>query len=343
MRKRSVRWASIAAAVAVLTTAAYATASGATGDAEDRPTRPRIITAHRFARLQGPPPPGALEPVPEGPTFDRNGDLSFVTVYGDENGNKVFKLDMATRQVTPIYGDATSVFTGLDIHQDGRLFLADFGGERIVAMQPDGTGVETVVSGGFGELPLFPDDLVFGSDGDLYFTDMTGEPTHPTGRVFRRTATGELVLLAENLAFPNGISITDDEARLWISEHLAHRILTIGLDADGNTAQRPFGADIGVTANTAGPGRPDSSAVDVDGNLYQAFWPGAHVVVFSPEGAVIARVELPARDREQFHGTTNVVVQPGTRDAFLTAGGPGGAMLFRFGALAAGPVPFAQR
>jgi len=184
---------------------------------------------------------------------------------------------------------------------------------------------------------------VFSSDGDLYFTDMTGEPTHPTGRVFRRTPAGDLVLVADNLAFPNGISLTADDARLWISEHLAHRVLTIGLDAEGNTAQRPFGADIGVTANTRGPGRPDSSAVDVDGNLYQAFWPGGRVVVFDPEGAVIRVVRLPRADRDAFHGTTNIVIRPGTRDAFVTAGGPGGAMLFRFRAVADGPVPFAQR
>ncbi len=154
MRRHPVRWGAIAAAVVVLTTIGYATASGAERD-EESSRRPRTVIAERFDRLQEPPAPGALEPVPEGPTFDRDGDLFFVSVYGDENGNKVFELDMDTRHVTPIYGDATSGFTGLDIHQDGRLFLADFLGQRIVAMQPDGTGVETVVTGAVDDLPLF--------------------------------------------------------------------------------------------------------------------------------------------------------------------------------------------
>lgn len=69
---------------------------------------------------------------------------------------------------------------------------------------------------------------------------------------------------------------------------------------------------------------------DGQGNVNMAVHGGREVLIFSPAGIQIGRVELPASAPRVAH----VAIRPGTRDAFVTASGPGGGYIYTFTALA---------
>ncbi len=47
----------------------------------------------------------------------------------------------------------------------------------------------------------------------------------------------------------------------------------------------------------AGAGEPDGHRVDVDGNLWSAFYGGGNVLKISPAGEVIGEIKLPTKVR----------------------------------------------
>lgn len=65
-----------------------------------------------------------------------------------------------------------------------------------------------------------------------------------------------------------------------------------------------------------------------------AVYGGAEVLEFNPEGIQVGRVVFPSSAPR----VTHVAIKPGTRQAFVTASGPGGGYIYTFQALAAAPA-----
>jgi len=80
----------------------------------------------------------------EGPSFDRDGNLLFVEVFG----GRVFRLtpDM---KLTTIVPENKLASAGLGIHKDGRIFVAGLGNFKdtgsVFSVKPDGSDMETIV------------------------------------------------------------------------------------------------------------------------------------------------------------------------------------------------------
>lgn len=280
--------------------------------------------------------PGGPDPIVEGPAFDRSDNLFFVSVHGDRDGNKIFSVSLSEGVVTPVFGDETSAPTGIAIHRNGDLYVADLGlnvGEgRVLRMKPDGSEVETLVDS-FDGRPVYPDDLVFDSRGCLYFNDMQGNVGSPDGKILSMSPTGEVELIAERLVAPNGIAFTPDRRVLWVSEHKANRLLTLDISEDGRLDHGALpGAGICVRTNLSG-GEVDSLTIDSEGNVYAAMFMGGRVDVVDRQGAPIATI-VPEGGSQLYPTTTHVVIRPGTTTGYLVAASSERAMLFEFEALA---------
>lgn len=301
------------------------------------------VFATPFMELQQ-PRRGRAIPTVEGPAFTVDGKLVFLSIYGDDADNKVFIADLDAGVIEPIYGDATSTFAGTAIHPDGTLYVADLGQHagrgRVVQIAPDGSWVRTVVDEWRGT-PIYPDDLVFDRAGNLYFNDMQGNVVRPTGRVFRLSASGQLELLTDGLASPNGIAFDPSGTVLWNSEHAANRLIAMRLDEHGRLDHRPFpGSAVKVKAHLSG-GEVDSLSVDAAGNVYAAMYLAGRVDVFDGAGSFSGTVR-PVNERHQYPHTTHVVIRPGSADAYLLAAGTDGAMLFSFIARSKAQQPFSH-
>ena len=280
----------------------------------------------------------------EGPAFDRAGHLYFVDVFAK---GTIFRVNLSDKDVTTVYDDGQSSFASVDIHADGRLFACDPFGEKILAMNPDGTGVTEIPSAYEGEATA-PDDIVFDGEGNFYFADYQGSAANPTGRVFRVSSDyREIDLVAAGLASPNGISLSPDGRRLWIGESGRNALVELTLAEDGVTllGARSILSDV---LGASWPyeftyeASPDSNAVDEDGNIYQAVFGRGTFVVFDSSAVPVAQVVMPGTADGLHLLSTNLAFQPGTDRAFATAGGKGGAWIFTFKGLAQGLCPFSH-
>jgi len=236
----------------------------------------------------------------EGPSFDRDGNLYCV----DVPHGRVFRISPAGEWTVALAYDGEP--NGLKIHRDGRIFIADY--KRGIMLLDPASGkvtplLETVRSEGFKGV----NDLVFGNNGDLYFTDQGQTGLHdPTGRVYRYTAAGRLELLVSTVPSPNGLVLNRRETQLYVGVTRGNAVWRLPLFGDGGVSK--VGLFIQLSGGLAGP---DGMALDVEDGLIVA-QPGMTVWRFDRVGRPTHHVEP--------QGECFV-----TNAAF---GGPGGTSLF---------------
>ncbi len=202
---------------------------------------------------------------------------------------------------------------GLAEGLDGALYVTQNGGlfgmgER--AAEPAEPGILTVRGDRVDYIARgldAPNDLCFGADGRLYFTDPRGPATPANdkpGRVYAMRLDGEPELLLEGPAFTNGIAFGPEPALLYVAETFRQRVLRYR--CDGGRLGEP-----GVFCTTE-PGFPDGLCFDSEGRLYVAATLAHEVQVFGPDGARLD--SLPCGD--------------GSMPTNCCFGGPDGSTLF---------------
>jgi gluconolactonase len=155
-----------------------------------------------------------------------------------------------------------------------------------------------------------PNDLVYRSDGSLYFTDppyglemqndsdplkelkvngvyrLAGALEHPAGAAPDRA---KLQLVVADLPRPNGIAFSPDEKLLYVSNTGPRKLwMRYPVKPDGTLGA---GAVFFDASSDPRPGSPDGIKVDTAGNLYGA-GPGG-VWIFSPAGKHLATIVMP--------------------------------------------------
>jgi gluconolactonase len=144
-----------------------------------------------------------------------------------------------------------------------------------------------------------PNDLVYRSDGTLYFTDppfglpdVYDDPDKelPFSGVFC-VRDGEVVLVTDELQGPNGLAFSPDERFLYVGDwddaHKAVVRYPIGPDGRATGA----GELLCDLTGAAGEDAIDGIKVDPEGNLYVC-GPGG-VWIIAPDGTALGRLELP--------------------------------------------------
>ncbi len=265
----------------------------------------------------------------EGPAFDREGNLFVSSIFD----SRIFKITPDKKVIT-ILQQQGLLPDGIAIHKDGRLFIACLSG-RIVHVNPDGTNLTDIVPRYDGK-PASANDLVFDKNGNLYVTDFTGTVAEPTGGVYRFSADFTKVEpVIQHLASANGVGIAPEGNILWVSETCRNEILHIELLEDGIKINPIAGVTIPCRFS-GGPGGCDSLKIDVKGNVYQCMIFQGRAVILNNRGIPIANVVIPGREEGKHLVTSNLAFKPGTDEAYITAGGEGGAWIYKFRGLAEG-------
>lgn len=215
----------------------------------------------------------------EGPSFDQDGTL--------------FCVDIAFGRIFTVSPDGEfEVFanydgwpTGLKIHRDGRIFVADFKRGIVVINRETRKEIPFLERYHLEHLRA-PNDLVFASNGDLFFTDqgLTGLQD-ATGRVFRVRADGRTEVLLDNVPSPNGIALDPSEEILYVAATRANAIWRAPLLKDGTTAK------VGTFIQMSGGSGPDGIATDENGNLAVAHVGLGVVWLFSRRGEPLFRID----------------------------------------------------
>jgi gluconolactonase len=190
---------------------------------------------------------------------------------------------------------------GLAFDPEGRLVLAQHGDRRIARLEYNGR-LKTLVERFDGRRINSPNDLVFKSNGDLYFTDPPfGLPRAfddprkelPFQGVYKYSKSGKLALLTQEIKAPNGIAFSPDEKKLYVSnaEPMNPIWMVFDVKPDGTIENGKKFFAAGVFAKSK-PGGPDGMKVDRLGNIFTA-GPGG-VYVIGPDGAHLGTIDLGA-------------------------------------------------
>lgn len=185
---------------------------------------------------------------------------------------------------------------GLTLDANGRLVLCQHGDRRVARMEAPLSSPQpkfsTLADRYDGKRFNSPNDVVFHSNGDMYFTDPPyGMPKQfedpgreiPFQGVFRRGRDGAVTLLTREMTRPNGLAFSPDERLLYVaqSDSTAAIWRVFDVKPDGT-----FGASRVLFDSTAMTktlkGLPDGLKIDTEGNLF-ATGPGG-VLVISPQG-----------------------------------------------------------
>jgi len=223
---------------------------------------------------------------PEGPAVDSKGNLYTSSC----NGKWITKFSNGKAEV--FLKPSADPFTieqtnGLTIGKDGNIYACDYGIGAILKISPEGKS--EIYAAGFARKKFNrPNDLAFDGKGNLYFTDPKSyDKTLPDGRVFMvKNETHEVMLVAENLCFPNGIAFSKDFKTLFVCESARNRILEFDVEKDGVLSKQ-------TTFVELPGGDPDGIAFDKNGNLYAAHFGGGAIYVIAPNGKISYKIKTP--------------------------------------------------
>jgi sugar lactone lactonase YvrE len=220
-----------------------------------------------------------------------------------ENDGVLLFTDFAGAIFQVAVDDEISVFrrpsdgaNGLAVDTEGRLLAAERDTRRVTRTESDGT--VTPIAERFEGVPLNqPNDIAVRSDGTIYFTDPYYDGDGTTDLdfhgVFRIAADGSLTAerrgaIAEQ---PNGIALSPDESRLYVSNQAANLVWVFDVADDGSLSEaRTFVAKGDGPDGMAGYG-PDGMAVDAAGNLFVTT--GRGIEVFAPDGTPWGVILVP--------------------------------------------------
>jgi sugar lactone lactonase YvrE len=185
---------------------------------------------------------------------------------------------------------------------DGRMLLT---GPELLRREPGGTMVRHADLSSISSLGC--SEIVVHGNGNVYvnsinFDFMGGAlPSEATGIAALVTPDGSARLVAEGIAFPNGMAITPDGSTLIMSESFTSRLLAFDIEADGGLANRRVWAE--------GIG-PDGICLDAEGCVW----------THDPQTRSAARVREGGEIVERI---------PVEKELFATMlGGPDGRTLF---------------
>ena len=246
----------------------------------------------------------------EGPVWHPGGYL----LFSDPNANVIYKYSPKTKNVevyitksgytgTDIWKYHQPGSNGLTLDNNGQLYVAQHGNRQII--KHERKGPITVISNSInGQKLNSPNDLVFKSDGTLYFTDppygLEKNYTDPKKETpfqgVYRVKNGKTELLTKEVGGPNGIAFSPDEKFLYVSNWdirdimNAKKLYRFPVKSDGTLGKGEVFYEMDQTNEAEAL---DGVKVDLKGNVYVSA-PGG-VWIISPEGKLLGKIIGPER------------------------------------------------
>jgi sugar lactone lactonase YvrE len=207
--------------------------------------------------------------------------------FANWGAQEVVAVDLEGRSEVVVHVPPPSFTFSIDWLRGGRLLIVLGHERRLARMEPDGSLVTHADLSRLSNRGL--NEIVVDGRGNAYvngvgFDLRAGEPFAP-GIVALVTPDGSTRQVADDVAFPNGMAVTPDNATLIVAESYARRLTAFDIAADGSLSKRRAWADLG-------DGVPDGICLDAEGAAWYADVPNQRCVRVREGGEVLQTVDL---------------------------------------------------
>lgn len=213
---------------------------------------------------------------------------------------------------------------GLLLDKQGRLVMCQHGDRRMAYMDAPLTAPQpkfnTIANNYQGKKLNSPNDAVFRSNGDLFFTDPPygleknmDDPLKeiPFQGVYKVTPQGEVTLLTDSITRPNGIAFLPGEQMLIVANSDPDKAVWYLFEIGPGDTLKSAGLLYDATPEgKKEQGLPDGLKVDKKGNIY-ATGPGG-VWIFNSGRKLIGKIKIPVP-------CSNVALADDDKTIFITA------------------------
>lgn len=209
---------------------------------------------------------------PAGLAWSRDGFL----VIADGLKREIYRLD-ADQRAKPTHQD-TNGAQGLAYDTQSRLYICEADTRRLVRLDKRGK-FETIAESFEGRKLNSPNDVTVRRDGHVYFTDPAfagaiDRRELSFNGVFHVNPKGEIEAIARWQTRPNGVALSPDGRKLFVSDADRHAVVEFDLDGKG-IASNPRDFVSGIQ------GVPAGLRLDVAGRLYVS---AQGLAIYTPDG-----------------------------------------------------------
>ena len=224
-----------------------------------------------------------------------------IYTWNEDKGLNVFTKPIGYSGEVPNLKKAGT--NGLTIDSDGNLIICMHGDRKIAIMEDLNINKMSTLVGNFkNNLFNSPNDLVYDSEGNLFFTDppyglLEGDDDKlkeiPFNGVYKLSPNGNVEVLIKNLTRPNGISISNDEKTLYVANSDNNNPIIMRYDLTENGVKNPKVFFDGKELAKKDVGLFDGLKVHPSGNIF-ATGPGG-VLVIKENGEHIGTIRTEVR------------------------------------------------
>ena len=200
-------------------------------------------------------------------------------VVADSEKREIYRLDTEQR-AKPTHQDANGA-QGIAYDTQARLYICEAATRSVVRLDKKGN-LETFAGTFEGKKLNSPSDVTVRHDGHVYFTDPAfagaiDRRDLSFNGVFHVTPKGEIEAIARWQTRPNGIALSADGKKLFVTDADRHAVVVFDLDSKGAAANpRDFITQI--------EGVPAGLRLDVAGHLYVG---AAGLAIYTPDGRLL--------------------------------------------------------
>ena len=242
--------------------------------------------------------------------------------WTETKGTELYLTPSGYTGATPRTGEPGS--NGLLLNKEGKLVMCQHGDRRMAMMDaplnaPKALFV-SLADNYKGKKFNSPNDAVFSSNGDLFFTDPAyglektmDDPAKeiPFQGLYRANEKGEVTLLTANITRPNGIAFTNNEKTLIVANSDPQKPVWYMFDIDaGDSLHNERLLFDATDASKKEQGLPDGLKVDRHGNIFATGSGG--VWIFNASGKLAGKISVP-------QPCSNVALADDDKTLYITA------------------------
>ena len=211
--------------------------------------------------------------------------------FSDFYSHKVYTLDLKGNHEVIV--EVPNQPSGLGWMPDGTMLIVSMKDRKLLSFRDNSLEERADLSGLAG---FHCNDMVVDTKGNAYignfgFNTYEGEEVKSTNLILVRPGE-EPCVAADNILFPNGTVITEDEKTLVVGETYAAKLTAFDINEDASLSNRRVWADLTQSIDDGNVPVPDGMCLDAEGAIWVASPSTADVIRVKEGGEILERIPV---------------------------------------------------